>query len=142
MTTMRPHKVSATDVPPNRRRGGDLRVTLSSKTSGATSGFGGVLRLAPGEFVSEHYHPYSEEFVHVIAGDLKISVGEVELRLGPADSLLIPIGVRHRAVNVGKAQAHLVFHLSPLAPRPDLGHVDTEPLPCPNAAVPQVGQAP
>jgi putative monooxygenase len=35
-----------------------------------------------------------------------------------------------------------VFHLSPLAPRPDLGHVDTEPLPCPDAAVPQVGQAP
>jgi putative monooxygenase len=141
MTTTRPHKVSAADVPPNRRRGGDLRVTLSS-TAGATSGFGGVLRLAPGEFVSEHYHPYSEEFVHVIAGDLKISLGEVELRLGPADSLFIPIGVRHRLVNVGPAQAHLVFHLSPLAPRPDLGHVDTEPLPCPDAAVPQVGQAP
>jgi putative monooxygenase len=142
MTAIQPHKVSIADVAPNRRRGGDLRVTLSSKTVGATSGFGGVLRLAPGDFVSEHYHPYSEEFVHVVAGELEISVGEAKLRLTAGDSLMIPIGVRHRSVNVGDVEAYLVFHLSPLAPRPDLGHVDTEPLPCPDAPGPQVGQAP
>ena len=43
--------------------------------------------------------------------------------------LLIPIGVRHRLRNVGDEQARMVFHLGPLAPRPELGHVDTEALP-------------
>jgi putative monooxygenase len=27
---------------------------------------------------------------------------------------------------VGKVEARIVFHLGPLAPRPQLGHVDTE----------------
>ena len=139
MTTSRRLKVAAADCVPNRRRGGDLRVTLSPKTVGSTSGFGGVLRLAPGEFVAEHYHPYSEEFLHVVAGALTMTLDDVEVRLGPEDSLLVPIGVRHRLVNVGDREAHAVFHLSPLAPRPELGHVDTEPLPDPAAPQPEVG---
>ena len=32
----------------------------------------------------------------------------------------------YRLVNVGGGPAVVVFFLSPLAPRPDLGHVDTE----------------
>jgi len=139
VTTSRRLKVTAADCVPNRRRGGDLRVTLSPKTVGSTSGFGGVLRLAPGEFVAEHYHPYSEEFLHVVAGALTMTLDGVEITLGPEDSLLVPIGVRHRLVNVGDQEAHAVFHLSPLAPRPELGHVDTEPLPDPAAPQPKVG---
>lgn len=139
MTTIRPSKVSAGEVAANRRRGGDIRVTLSPKTVGSTSGFGGVLRLQPGEFVAEHYHPYSEEFFHVVEGELEMRLDGHPVPLGPGDSLLVPIGVRHRLMNVGGKPAHLVFHLSPLAPRPELGHVDTEPLPDPTAPNPAVG---
>jgi putative monooxygenase len=121
-------KVSTTDVAANRRRGGDIRVTLSPKTVGCASGFGGVLRLAAGEFVTEHYHPYSEEFLHVVTGELEITLDGERVRLSPGDSLLVRIDVRHRLVNVGPEAAEVVFHLSPLAPRPDLGHVDTETL--------------
>ncbi|MGH4024653.1 MAG: cupin domain-containing protein [Pseudonocardiaceae bacterium] len=131
MSTVRASKVSIEDVAANRRRGGDLRVTLSPKTAGSTSGFGGVLRLQPGEFVAEHYHPYSEEFLHVVAGELEMRLDGHPVRLGAGDSLLVPIGVRHRLVNVGAVAGHVVFHLSPLAPRPELGHVDTETLPDP-----------
>ncbi|OLT10687.1 cupin [Actinomadura sp. CNU-125] len=121
--------INRADVAPNRKRGGDIRVTLSGRTAGATSGFGGTLRLEPGEYVSEHYHPYSEEFVHVVRGDLEMRVEGRPHALGPDDSILVPIGHRHRLVNVGDSTALVVFHLSPLAPRPELGHVDTEPLP-------------
>lgn len=38
----------------------------------------------------------------------------------------MPIGVRHRVRNTGTETASIVFHLGPLAPRPELGHVDTE----------------
>lgn len=119
-------KVNAAAAPPNRRRGGDIRVTLSPRTVQSTSGFGGVLRLGPGEVVTEHYHPYSEEFLHVVAGELSMTLDGAAVSLGPGDSLMVPIGTRHRLVNVGAVQAHVVFHLSPLAPRPELGHVDTE----------------
>jgi putative monooxygenase len=119
-------KVALADVAANTRRGGDIRVTLSPKTVGCTSGFGGVLSLAPGDRVAEHLHPHSEEFLHVIAGTLEMSVDGSPVLLRPGDSLLVPIGVRHRLVNVGAEEARAVFHLSPLAPRPELGHIDLE----------------
>ena len=40
--------------------------------------------------------------------------------------LFIPINVKHRLMNQGGEEAFIVFHLGPLAPRPELGHVDTE----------------
>ncbi|AXK37162.1 cupin domain-containing protein [Streptomyces armeniacus] len=135
-------RVRADAVVPNRRRGGDIRVTLSPRTVGCGSGFGGVLYLAPGEFVTEHYHPYSEEFLHVVTGELTIALDGRPVTLAPGDSLLVPIGVRHRLVNEGADRAHAVFHLSPLAPRPELGHVDTEEPVAPHAAQPRVGPAP
>jgi putative monooxygenase len=135
-------KVSLAEITPNRRRGGDLRVVLGPATVQATSGFLGVLTLEPGEYVSEHYHPYSEEFLHVVAGTLTMTLDGVDVALGPGDSLLVPINVRHRLVNVGLDEAHAVFHLSPLAPRPDLGHVDTEAVPNPEAPHVPVGSQP
>ncbi|MFF7441937.1 cupin domain-containing protein [Streptomyces sp. NPDC008122] len=132
-------KVSAGRVEANTRRGGDMRVTLSPKTVGCTSGFGGTLSLAPGDHVTEHYHPYSEEFLHVTTGELEMTLDGSPVRLTAGDSLLVPIGVRHRLVNTGTETAGCVFHLSPLAPRPELGHVDTEAVRNPEAANPRVG---
>ncbi|MBB5957437.1 putative monooxygenase [Saccharothrix tamanrassetensis] len=126
MTTTRTLKVAAGSVEPNVRRGGQIRVTLSPRTVGAGSGFGGVLDLAPGDFVTEHYHPYSEEFLHVVTGELEMLLDGEPIALTAGDSLLVPVNARHRLVNTGTSHAHVVFHLSPLAPRPELGHVDTE----------------
>jgi putative monooxygenase len=133
------NKVALADVAPNRRRGGDIRVLLGPRTVGATSGFFGVLTLAPGEFVSEHYHPYSEEFLYAIEGGATVLLdGEQVVALEPGEGLLVPIGVRHRVTNPADTTAVLAFHLSPLAERPELGHVDTEPLPG-DGPLPDVG---
>jgi quercetin dioxygenase-like cupin family protein/ribosome-associated toxin RatA of RatAB toxin-antitoxin module len=118
--------VDFTDVPANRRRGGDLRTLLSPNTVGSTAGFAGAVRLAPGERVTEHYHPYSEEFLYVVEGDLRVDLDGEPKALRANQTLFIPIQARHRLVNVGGGPAVVVFFLSPLAPRPDLGHVDTE----------------
>lgn len=134
-------KVHVETVAANTRRGGDIRVTLSPRTVGCSSGFGGVLRLAPGEYVTEHLHPYSEEFLHIVRGHLEMTLDGVPVALGPGDSLLVPIGARHRLVNTGNVPAEAVFHLSPLAPRPELGHVDTEQPRDTSAADPDVGGA-
>ena len=125
-----PTKVAARDVAVNRRRGGDIRIVLGPKTVGSTSGFMGTLTLAPSEYVAEHYHPYSEEFLYVVHGRLVIVIeGAQETELETGEGFMVRKGLRHRVRNAGQETAQAVFHLSPLAPRPELGHVDTEPPP-------------
>lgn len=121
--------VSIHDVPANRRRGGDIRTVLAPSTVGASAGFLGTLALQPGEFVSEHWHPYSEEFLFCVRGAITLRLDGEDRPLRADEGVLIPIGVRHRLTNDGDKAAFFVFQLSPLAPVPRLGHVDTEALP-------------
>ena len=121
-----PKIVGIEEVPANTRRGGDLRTLLSPGTVGSTSGFMGVATIAPGDKISEHYHPYSEEFVFVVRGSLVVRLDGEPRDLRAGQGLYIPINVRHRFMNDGQDEAFIVFHLGPLAPRPELGHVDTE----------------
>jgi putative monooxygenase len=124
--TSRPRIVDLSEVEPNRRRGGDLRAMLTPATVGSTSGFMGVAIVQPGDRIGEHYHPYSEEFVYVVCGDLVVDLDGVPQPLQPEQGLMIPAHMRHRFRNVGNVEARIVFHLGPLAPSPPLGHVDTE----------------
>jgi putative monooxygenase len=117
---------SLDDIPADRRRGAEVRTLLSPRTVGSTSGFMGVATLVPGESIAEHYHPYSEEFLFVTAGTITADLDDVPQPVGEHEGLFIPTGVRHRLRNPGDKEASLVFHLGPLAPRPELGHVDTE----------------
>ncbi|MEV7027020.1 cupin domain-containing protein [Kitasatospora sp. NPDC093558] len=134
-----PGKVAFADVPPNRRRGGDLRVLLSPRTCAATAGFLGAGSLMPGEFVSEHYHPYSEEYFYIVSGRMTLRLEGRPIELVAGDSFMIPKGLRHRMDNHGDEEMFAVFFLGPLAPKPELGHVDTEELPSSGGELPQVG---
>ncbi|MGW1273874.1 cupin domain-containing protein [Streptomyces sp. NPDC002491] len=126
MITSRPRVVDLSEIEPNTRRGGDLRAMLTPATVGSTSGFMGLAIIKPGDRIGEHYHPYSEEFVYVVCGQLEVDLDGEAQELQPEQGLLIPLGMRHRFRNVGKVEARMVFHLGPLAPSPPLGHVDTE----------------
>lgn len=126
MISSRPRVVDLSEVEPNTRRGGDLRAMLTPVTVGATSGFMGVALIKPGDRIGEHYHPYSEEFVYVVCGQLEVDLDGEAQALQPEQGLMIPVGMRHRFRNVGNVEARIVFHLGPLAPSPPLGHVDTE----------------
>ncbi|BCL16761.1 cupin [Micromonospora sagamiensis] len=140
VTTTSAMKVSWSDVQPNRRRGGDVRIMLSPKTVKSTTGFGGMLTLEPGEFVCEHIHPYSEESIYVVSGQITMRIDTEYVDLGPGEACLVPINVKHRVENRGQEPAQVIFHLCPLAPRPELGHIDTEFLPGrENEPAPQVG---
>lgn len=124
--TAEPQIRSADDVAADTRRGGDVRTLLSPKSVGSTAGFMGVATIGPGDRISEHYHPYSEEFIFLVSGSLDAQLDGKSHRVAARHGLFIPINVKHRLVNDGDEDALLVFHLGPLAPRPDLGHVDTE----------------
>ncbi|MEU5974928.1 cupin domain-containing protein [Streptomyces sp. NPDC047315] len=143
MTTHTPRIVDLSETKPNTRRGGDLRALLTPTAVGATSGFMGLAIVQPGERIGEHYHPYSEEFVYVVSGLLEVDLDDVTQQIRPDQGLLIPKDVRHRFRNVGDEEARMVFHLGPLAPRPELGHVDTEETPAaaPHGSPPQRSEA-
>ena len=117
---------SVDEVAADTRRGGDVRTLLSPKSVGSTSGFMGVATIAPGDRISEHYHPYSEEFIYVVKGGIVARLDGVPHEVRARQALYIPINVKHRLMNQGDEEAFIVFHLGPLAPRPELGHVDTE----------------
>jgi putative monooxygenase len=117
---------SADDVPADKRRGGDVRTLLSPKSVGSTSGFMGVATIEPGDWIAEHYHPYSEEFIYVVSGEIIARLDGMPHSIKARSSLFIPINSKHRLMNEGKEPAFIVFHLGPLAPKPELGHVDTE----------------
>jgi putative monooxygenase len=118
--------VSTVDVPADRRRGGELRVLLGPKTVGSTSGFMGVATLQPGDRIAEHYHPYSEEFLYVVRGAITVDLDGVPVAVAAGQALYVAVNTRHRLRNTGDEPAQVVFQLGPLAPRPELGHVDTE----------------
>jgi quercetin dioxygenase-like cupin family protein len=120
-------KVSAGDVAVNTRRGGELRVLLSPGTVGATAGFLGVFTLPPGEGVTAHYHPYSEEFIYLVDGELVLWLDGQEIQVRGGDAVHVPKNVPHRLENRSDASAFAVFHSGPLAPTPAEGHVDIEP---------------
>ena len=132
-------KVHVDDVAAVRGRGGDIRVLLSPRTVGATSGFMGVATLDPGQTIGEHYHPYSEEFLFVVRGCVLLRVDDgPELAVGADECVMVPRGAHHSLRNTGAEPAFAVFHASPLAPRPDLGHVDVAPVRA-DLLLPQVG---
>lgn len=135
-------KVASADVEPRRRQGGELRMLLSPLSVGATAGFSATISLDPGEYVAEMYHPYTDKFIYLVRGRLVIRAEGTALELNADEAVMIRRGQRHRIENHGQETALAVFHGCPLAPAPELGHVDTEPVPNPGAPVPRVGAAP
>jgi putative monooxygenase len=119
-------KVAVSDVPVNRKRGGEMHILLSPLSVGSTSGFMGVGALPAGERVIEHRHPYSEEFMYVVRGTVTVTVDGQSTDVTAGEAVMIPKDAPHRLLNATSEDAFAVFHSSPLAPRPDLGHVDME----------------
>ena len=118
--------VSIDEVAADMRHGAEIRVILGPRTVGATSGFMGVAIIRPGEMIREHYHPYSEEFMFVVDGEVIASVDGRDQTVTARQGMMVPINARHRLLNRSDRDVYLVFALSPLAPRPELGHVSTE----------------
>ena len=132
-------KIGSGEATVTRRLGGEVRVLLGPRTVDATAGFMGTIDLQPGEFLAEQYNPYSDKFCYLVRGSVMMRVDGEKVDLLPDDALMVRRGQRHRIENHGAEPAFLVFQVCPLAPRPELGHVDTEEMPNPDEPVPLVG---
>jgi putative monooxygenase len=114
------------DITAKQDRGGAMRVLLSPRTVETTSGFMGTLILQPGESYGKHYHPYSDEYVYVISGQVAITDEETGRLINAGSAAFIPKNTQHSLHNTTTFACSLIFFSTPLAPRPELGHVMLE----------------
>ncbi|MEE2753247.1 MAG: cupin domain-containing protein [Candidatus Latescibacterota bacterium] len=59
----------------------------------------GLVFINPGEQNPVHYHPNCEEVLYVLSGKCTHTYDDEEYELGPGDSILVPQGVIHHAIN-------------------------------------------
>jgi mannose-1-phosphate guanylyltransferase / mannose-6-phosphate isomerase len=62
----------------------------------------------PGGRLSLQRHAKRTEHWVVVAGIAEVTVGEQSQRLGPTESIMVPLGVAHRLANPGDEPLHLV----------------------------------
>lgn len=62
----------------------------------------------PGGRLSLQRHAKRTEHWIVVAGTAEVTVGDETRRLGPTESVMVPLGAVHRLVNPGKDTLHLV----------------------------------
>lgn len=126
MTSKRLTVVDTYEITAHSHCGGEMRPVLSPSSAGSTTGFMGTGRIAVGDWVDEHYHPYSEEFLYILSGEATAEINEETYVIGGEQGIVIPIGLRHRVSNRGSEEVRFIYHLGPLAPSPEEGHVTTE----------------
>jgi len=72
-----------------------------------------LFRIAPRAGSGESYTHEGEEFLHVLQGQLHISVAEVEYRLKPGDSFYFESATPHRWFNPGRTEARVLWINTP-----------------------------
>lgn len=111
------------EIPAKQDRGGIMRVLLSPRTVNTTSGFMGTLTLQTQGVYKKHYHPYSDEYLYVVRGEVNLTCDEVTEVVKAGSAVFIAKNIPHRLYNNGAEGCTMVFFSTPLAPRPELGHV-------------------
>lgn len=59
-----------------------------------------------------HCHKLCEEVLHLLQGKLRHSFGNKEIVMNAGDTLVVPPGVMHNAVNTGKVDADMIVAYS------------------------------
>jgi quercetin dioxygenase-like cupin family protein len=70
-------------------------------------------RSMPGGAITEHLHPHQEERFIITAGEAHFTVGGEERVVGPGETIVVPVGVRHTESNPGAVPIDGVVELRP-----------------------------
>jgi quercetin dioxygenase-like cupin family protein len=70
-------------------------------------------RSQPGGAITEHLHPHQEERFTITAGDAHFTVNGAERIVGPGETIVIPVGLRHSESNPGSVAIEGTVELRP-----------------------------
>ena len=59
----------------------------------------GLVIIEAGKENPRHYHPNCEEILYVLSGTCDHTYGDETYELGPGDSIIVPEGIIHHAIN-------------------------------------------
>lgn len=71
--------------------------------------------IKPGQHNPRHRHNACEEVLHLLSGQLRHSMGDEHFDLAAGDTIVIPAGVYHNAVNTGNVDADMIVAFSSAA---------------------------
>lgn len=91
---------------------GHLRWYTSAEMGNSRTMTTGVAVIKPGQSNPRHFHPNCDEILHVISGKISHTMNEVTVEMNAGDTVSIPQGVLHNAVNIGTADAVLAISFS------------------------------
>jgi uncharacterized cupin superfamily protein len=75
---------------------GEVRFrTLLGAAAGARSLVHGLAYLEPGKVERAHWHPETDETIHVLAGSRKARLADSLVPLGTGDTVFVPAGTVH-----------------------------------------------
>ncbi|MFA9477910.1 cupin domain-containing protein [Phycisphaerales bacterium AB-hyl4] len=72
----------------------------------------GRVVIRQGKANPRHCHPTCEEVLYLLRGKLRHTLGGDAVTLNPGDTLSIPAGVFHNAVNIGDEDADMIVAYS------------------------------
>ena len=75
------------------------RTILVDASHGAKSLWVGHLEITPGAQVTTYIHPDTEEAMVIVEGQLEAVLGNEVINLGPGDTVLAPVGMKHGFIN-------------------------------------------
>ena len=67
----------------------------------------------PGGAITEHFHPHQEERFTIVAGEAHFTVDGEKRVVGPGETIVVPVGVRHSESNPGSVAIDGVVELRP-----------------------------
>ncbi len=91
----------ATDTPADSFPWGAIRWLHNSVINESAEQTFGEVFINPGGQNPPHYHPNCEEILYVLSGTCTHTYGDESYELGPGDSIIVPEGVVHHAINKG-----------------------------------------
>jgi quercetin dioxygenase-like cupin family protein len=72
----------------------------------------GVVHILPGKTNPEHWHTAAEEIVYMLQGECDVKTDGRTIRIGPGQTLYIPLGAKHELTAVGWEPAVYVCSFS------------------------------
>ncbi|ASN22066.1 cupin domain-containing protein [Arthrobacter sp. YN] len=91
---------------------GRLQWMVSDKLGNSETMTVGRCYIHPHQQNPPHYHPNCDEVLHVLQGRIKHRVNDTYVDLEAGDTISIPSGAIHNAVNVGTEEAIFVISFS------------------------------
>ncbi|ODU21246.1 MAG: hypothetical protein ABS87_07365 [Sphingomonas sp. SCN 67-18] len=99
----------ANEVKPEPQSWGMLKWFASRALGNSTKMTTGEATVAVGKANPVHWHPNTDEVLHVVSGHIMHRVGDQEYEMRAGDTVVIPEGTRHNARNIGTEDAVLAI---------------------------------